>query len=155
MFFGRAEQLKHILNRDPANYLIVGARQLGKSSLLLAIKRRVEQRGDMICDYTSVGLNSFEAAIAPRLGLATDASLADIVKVTCAASPRRPRWFLLDESDAFIERDSNHFRVSGARRVAEPDSRGTLFLHSRRILEAVRGGEPGLFRRRFAISARL
>ena len=56
MFFGRAEQLKHILNRDPANYLIVGARQLGKSSLLLAIKRRVEQRGDMHCDYLSVGL---------------------------------------------------------------------------------------------------
>ena len=107
VFFGRAEQLKHILNRDPANYLIVGARQLGKSSLLLAIKRRVQQRGDMLCDYLSVGLDSFEAAMGSRLGLAADASLADIVTALRGSPDRRPRWFLLDESDAFVDRDSN------------------------------------------------
>ena len=107
VFFGRTDQLKHILNRDPANYLIVGARQLGKSSLLLAIKRRVEQRGDMLCDYLSVGLNSFEAAIGPPLGLGTEASLADVVATVRGSADRRPRCFLLDESDAFVERDSN------------------------------------------------
>jgi hypothetical protein len=107
VFFGRTEQLKHILNRDPANYLVLSARQLGKSSLLLAIKRRVEQRGDMLCDYMSVGLDSFEAGIARRLGLGNDASLADILAALRGSADRRPRWFLLDESDAFVERDSN------------------------------------------------
>jgi len=107
VFFGRAEQLKHILNRDPTSYLIVGARQLGKSSLLLAIKRRIEQRADMLCDYISVGLDSFEAAIAPRLRMGTDARLADIVAALRGSAERRPRWFLLDESDAFVERDGN------------------------------------------------
>jgi hypothetical protein len=35
VFFGRQEIIAHIMNRDPANYLVVGGRQLGKSSLLL------------------------------------------------------------------------------------------------------------------------
>jgi hypothetical protein len=61
----------------------------------------------MRCDYLSVGLDPFEAAIAPRLGLGTDASLADIVATLRGSADRRPRWFLLDESDAFVERDSN------------------------------------------------
>jgi WD40 repeat protein len=107
VFFGRTEELKHILNRDPANYLIVGARQLGKSSLLKAIERRVEQRGDMLCDYMSVALDSFEAAVGAQLGLGTDASLADIVKILRDSADRRPRWFLIDEADGFIEKDSN------------------------------------------------
>jgi hypothetical protein len=109
MFFGRTEQLKHILNRDPANYLIVGARQLGKSSPLLEIQRRVEQRGGMLCDYISVGLDSFEAAIGSRLGLGSGASLADIVTTLRGSGDRRSRWFLLDEADAFVEKDSNQW----------------------------------------------
>ena len=116
MFFGRAEQLKHILNRDPANYLILGARQLGKSSLLLAIKRRVRRRG-MLCDYLWVGLDSFEGKIAPLLGLGTDASLAEIVAALRGSLDQRPRWFLLDEADAFVEKDSKQrpaFPVLGA-----------------------------------------
>ena len=36
VFFGRQEINAHIMNRDPANYLVVGGRQLGKSSLLKA-----------------------------------------------------------------------------------------------------------------------
>jgi len=61
----------------------------------------------MLCDYLSVGLDSFEAAMGPRLGLGTDASLADIVAALRGSADRRPRWFLLDESDAFVERDGN------------------------------------------------
>jgi len=40
IFFGRQEIIAHIINRDPANYLVVGGRQLGKSSLLKALGRR-------------------------------------------------------------------------------------------------------------------
>jgi predicted AAA+ superfamily ATPase len=34
MFFGRASLIAQVMGRDPANYLIVGGRQVGKSSLL-------------------------------------------------------------------------------------------------------------------------
>jgi hypothetical protein len=59
----------------------------------------------MLCDYMSVGLNTFESAIAPRLGLPADASLGEIVAVLRAAADRPSRWFLLDEADAFVEQD--------------------------------------------------
>jgi hypothetical protein len=61
----------------------------------------------MLCDYLSVGLDSFEATIAPRLGLKADASVADIAMVLRGSPDRRARWFLVDEADAFIEKDSN------------------------------------------------
>jgi hypothetical protein len=105
VFFGRAEQLRHILNRNPANYLIVGARQLGKSSLLLAIKRRVDQRGAMACEYVPVGLDRLESAIATRNGLAQNASLPEIVRALRAPVDGRPRLLLLDESDVFVQTD--------------------------------------------------
>jgi hypothetical protein len=40
-FFGRAQLLARVINREPANYLVVGGRQLGKSSLLKAVQRRM------------------------------------------------------------------------------------------------------------------
>ena len=97
VFFGRTEQLKDILNRNPANYLVVGARQLGKSSLLLAIKRRMEQRGTMACEYLSVGIERFEFAIASRVGLDEDASLPEIVRALRNQVGGPPRLFLVDE----------------------------------------------------------
>lgn len=36
VFFGRRELISQIINRDPANYLMVGGRQVGKSTLLKA-----------------------------------------------------------------------------------------------------------------------
>jgi WD40 repeat protein len=106
VFFGRSEQLRHILNRDPGNYLIVGARQLGKSSLLLAIERRVEKRGDMSCTYISVGLDSIEPAIAAALKLPRDSSFAAIMEALRKPT-QKPKLLLLDECDTFIETDGN------------------------------------------------
>jgi hypothetical protein len=61
----------------------------------------------MLCDYASVGLDSFEAAVGAQLGLGRTARLDEIVATLRSPAGRGPRWFLLDESDAFIEKDSN------------------------------------------------
>jgi hypothetical protein len=146
-FFGRAEELRHILNRDPANYLIVGGRQLGKSSLLLAIKRHMDKRRDMLCDYISVGLEPIESAIAPRIGLAPDATLAEIIRALRNPVDRRPRWFLLDECDTFIETDSHRapaFLVLDAMRTLSTE--GWCYFILTGVLEAVRYGELRLLR---------
>ena len=40
VFFGRYQQLRHILERDLGNYILLGARQLGKSSLLSSLRAK-------------------------------------------------------------------------------------------------------------------
>ncbi len=51
VFFGRQDLIAHIINRDPANYLLVGGRQVGKSSLLKAIERRYADNKQFVCLY--------------------------------------------------------------------------------------------------------
>ena len=54
IFFGRQEIIAHIMNRDPASYLIVSGRQLGKSSLLKALERRYAEQPDVACFYLAL-----------------------------------------------------------------------------------------------------
>ena len=51
-FFGRDRELSHILNRAPTNYLIVGGRQIGKSSLMLEIKTEDRNSESMASDLS-------------------------------------------------------------------------------------------------------
>ncbi len=70
LFFGRADSLSHIMNRDPANYLVVGGRQLGKSSLLKALERAWQtQRPDEPCCYLALSKGDPAPHIARSLGL--------------------------------------------------------------------------------------
>ncbi|MEZ5449872.1 MAG: hypothetical protein R3E89_13165 [Thiolinea sp.] len=54
MFFGRRELIAQITNRDPANYLLVGGRQMGKSTLLKALQRRYADSPNVQCHYLSL-----------------------------------------------------------------------------------------------------
>ncbi|MCB2264252.1 MAG: hypothetical protein LGR52_15130, partial [Candidatus Thiosymbion ectosymbiont of Robbea hypermnestra] len=66
-FFGRTRIISDIQYREPANYLLVGGRQLGKSSLLRALQRRYERDGNVDCRYVSVGLAPIESKLARTL----------------------------------------------------------------------------------------
>jgi len=48
-FFGRDKILVQILNREPRNYLVIGSRQMGKSSLLNKIERRYKNHPKIDC----------------------------------------------------------------------------------------------------------
>lgn len=48
-FFGRRKELDQLLNKR-SNYFIVGARRVGKTSLLKEVKRRIEERGEKVID---------------------------------------------------------------------------------------------------------
>lgn len=47
MFFGRREIISHIVSRENNNYIVVGSRQIGKSSLLKALEREYKNSEEL------------------------------------------------------------------------------------------------------------
>jgi WD40 repeat protein len=89
-FFGREEILTQILNREPMNYLVIGGRQIGKSSLLKKIERRYQNHPRIFCDYISLGKQSRQ--------------ILDQKLVELLSNERHP-FLLIDEADDFICRE--------------------------------------------------
>ena len=106
VFFGRQEIIDHILNREPANYLLVGGRQLGKSSLLKALERRFQDQGDVICFYLAL---ASEVLIPRLISLLKLPKESDINALTEYAEKSDKRLvFLIDEADKFIATEREH-----------------------------------------------
>ncbi len=102
IFFGRDEILAHVLNREPASYLVVGGRQLGKTSLLKAIQRRLENDSRVDVRFLALTGGDLTAALARSLGLSRDAGL-DAVLGRLTEGLRRT-LFLIDEADVLVSR---------------------------------------------------
>ena len=105
VFFGRAQILAHMLNREPSNYLVVGGRQLGKSSVLKHLHRRYQDHNNVECHYITLHGGAIEAQLANALGLASDSDLTKVLNHL--ADPKHKRRFLLliDEADMFIKNE--------------------------------------------------
>jgi hypothetical protein len=101
-FFGRSQLLAQILQREPANYLLVGGRQLGKSTLLKAIERRCKDDPTVDCHYLVLSGEGIAGHLAVALGLPLDAGLPDIQTHLTAAATDKRRLFLIDEADVFV-----------------------------------------------------
>ncbi|MEA2027818.1 MAG: tetratricopeptide repeat protein, partial [Campylobacterota bacterium] len=118
MFFGRTDIISNIINKKPHNYIIVGARQLGKSSLLTALTRRYSQR-DMEAYYITLDEESdIVFHLSKALECANDMrSIQEVIY----NSPK-PIIFLIDEVDRFLEmtQDSQKF-TSIFRSLAQGD----------------------------------
>ena len=105
LFFGRTQLLADILGGEPGNHLIVGGRQLGKSSLLQAIHRHYQARGEVECHYVSVSTSPLPVVMAPVLGLPPDADM-DAVRQNLHQSPHaHHRLMLIDEADSWLQQE--------------------------------------------------
>lgn len=102
LFFGRSSVLAQVMGRDPQNYLVVGGRQVGKSSLLKEILRRYQGHPQTDCHYLVLTGNNGIAPLASTLGLPPQSGL-DALLEEFRGHGRRHTLFLLDEADAFIE----------------------------------------------------
>ena len=107
LFFGRREMLSQIINRYLANYLLVGGRQVGKSTLLKALERRYADNTAVACFYISLS----NEVLIPRL-----ASLLKLEKTTdpevlannleqLVRESGKHYVFLIDEADRFIQHE--------------------------------------------------
>jgi hypothetical protein len=112
--------LREIISNDNVNYLIVGARQLGKSSILKALERRYEQSEKVACyAFTLDESGDVLSAMADVLGLEDGASLEQIV-LAIKAHKKKP-IFLIDEADMFVklEKESGYLITSVFRKLSQ------------------------------------
>ncbi|MCP4693324.1 MAG: ATP-binding protein, partial [Desulfobacterales bacterium] len=109
---GRDQPLAHVLQRDPANYLLIGGRQLGKSTLLKEIERRCAGRSDLACRYLVLSDDRIVGRIAVSLDLPPDSPMEAVLSRIRRLSARRRVLFLIDEADKFIEKEEkNDYRT--------------------------------------------
>lgn len=105
-FFGRTQVLGRILNREPSNYLVVGGRQLGKSSLLKAVQRRLQGHPQMVCHYVSLRDQRLAPRLALQFGLDAGTSLEGVVEHIAQAHAGKRVFLLIDEADQFFRAES-------------------------------------------------
>ena len=119
VFFGRQDIIAHVMNRDPANYLVVSGRQLGKSSLLKALNRRYREHPEVTCHYLALASESLLPRLAGELKLPRDAGLEGIAAHVADSDKRF--LFLIDEADKFVrrERETDYPVLDALRRMSE------------------------------------
>ena len=120
-FFGRAQLLARVINREPANYLVVGGRQLGKSSLLKAVQRRMQGHPHTVCHYVSLRDHRLAPRMALQFGLAADTPLEAIVDHLQAQYQGKRLVLLIDEADLFFRDESanGYVQLSTLRALSE------------------------------------
>jgi hypothetical protein len=90
------------MQREPANYLLVGGRQLGKSSLLKAIERRYKDDPNIECHYMHLQSSEITGLLADSLDLPGETNLQELLKHLRQSPGGKRRLFLIDEADQFI-----------------------------------------------------
>ncbi len=120
-FFGRAQLLARVINREPANYLVVGGRQLGKSSLLKAVQRRLHGHPHTVCHYVSLRDHRLAPRMALQFGLLADTPLEAIVDHLQAQYEGKRLYLLIDEADLFFRDESSngYVQLSTLRALSE------------------------------------
>jgi len=88
IFFGRKKELTKMLHRHPANYFIVGSRQVGKSSLLKAILRHYQDSPQVRCHYLSLASAHISEPLAKELKLPIETEMTDILSFLLHLLPR-------------------------------------------------------------------
>jgi len=104
-FFGREKILAHIVNRTPANYLIIGGRQLGKSSLLKQIMRCYQTHPKIHCYYLVLRDHRLQESLLKSLQLPKETPLATVLEHLVALPNGHYRLLLIDEADRFIREE--------------------------------------------------
>lgn len=105
-FFGRDGLLARVVNREPGNYVLVGGRQLGKTSLMKAIQRRFDDHPRVRCHYLALRDHRLAARIASEAGLEAGADLDAALAALVRQAEGRALLFLIDEADPFIRHDA-------------------------------------------------
>lgn len=120
-FFGRDQLLARVLNREPGNYLLVGGRQLGKTSLMKAIERRFVDHPHVVCRYVSLRDHRLDARLAAELELPADTPVDTLVRELAVRAGQRRLLLLIDETDLFLraEAATGYTQLASLRALSE------------------------------------
>jgi transcriptional regulator with XRE-family HTH domain len=108
LFFGRIQTLEHIMNREPANYLLMSGRQVGKSSVLKYIARRYQNHPKVDCHYLVLTSERLQPKLAQVLGLPFKTDLETLLEELANVPNGQYRLLLIDEADLFIRQEINN-----------------------------------------------
>jgi hypothetical protein len=123
-FFGREALLSRVILREPGNYLLVGGRQLGKTSLMKAIERRLREHPQLACVYVSLRDHRLLPRLAAQCELPADSGLDAIVAHLARAHGGKRLLLLIDEADPFFRHDAAHdYRELAALRAISEEGR--------------------------------
>jgi len=140
IFFGRETILTQIFDRELRNYLIVGGRQMGKSSLLKKIQRYYQKNDSSVeCFYLSGGDYTLPK-LNMTLGLAKDAPLPTLLnKLREVPTGKKHQLILIDEADEFIcnEIAKGYPILDQFRGVSEEDRCHLIFAGFWQLYEAI------------------
>lgn len=130
LFFGRERELRTITGRDLHNFLVVGPRQMGKSTLLQAIERWTKARRDLEAHYVVLGDADLQAHLATHLDPNQPVGAAiPPFRQLAAGDPGRPRLWLIDEVDAFVDADARAgYPTLGTMRALAEEGRAYFIL---------------------------
>lgn len=105
IFFGRIQILAHIINREPANYLLMGGRQIGKSSVLKYIARHYHNNFKIDCHYLVLTGSRLQPKLAKALQLPIKTDLETLLEELSNVPEGQHRLLLIDEADLFIREE--------------------------------------------------
>jgi transcriptional regulator with XRE-family HTH domain len=110
LFFGRIQTIEHIMNREPANYLLMGGRQVGKSSVLKYIARRYQNHSKIDCRYLVLTSERLQPKLAQALGLGlpSKTDFETLLEELINVPNGQKRLLLIDEADLFIREEINN-----------------------------------------------
>ncbi len=120
LFYGREAELHAIAGGSLRNFIVVGSRQMGKSSLLVALERRMKQREGV--EVTRVVLSDGDPTpqLARRGGreVPVVGDPGEVFRTVAAGTMQRPRLWLIDEADFLVEADAKqHGAISRVMRA--------------------------------------
>ena len=120
-FFGRTHIISDILSREPRNYLIVGGRQIGKTSLLKYLEREYKKKPNVEVHYLCLFNDDIVKQLSNKLGLPKLNNLDNLNHYL--EDTGNLHIFLLDETDALIkfEKQRNYANLEKLRNLASND----------------------------------
>jgi len=125
MFFGREKIISYIVGRESSNYMFIGSRQIGKSSLLKALHREYQKRGDLSY-YISLNEGDLLKGVKSALKLKN----ADMDEIISFISKSEKSYILLiDEADKFIVNEKkNSYKILNVFRKLSEEGRCSFVL---------------------------
>lgn len=155
LFFGRAAELRQIADERLHNVLLVGPRQMGKSTLLHALERRIRARGDVEVQHHTLISGDVIEFLASKLGRPRPTGESALYELL-AGTKDRPRLWLLDEADGMVraEKESGQLLSRTMRALAE-DGRAFFVLAGFWQLYAAVALDPNSPLRNFGRTLRL
>ncbi len=128
LFVGREREIRLITDRSLRNFIVVAPRQMGKSSLLKAVERRLAARPEVEVHHLTLFEDDLVVRMARELSQPVPAHSEGFLDLA-AGTRKNPKLWMIDEADAFILKDAkNKYPLVQAMRTLSEEGTAAFIL---------------------------